>query len=59
MTDPKYWICNICSMKLKLKTKYPNGGNTLSQDKCDWCDDENGWVTPIVDFEESGSKLWD
>jgi hypothetical protein len=56
--DLKYWICDVCSTALELTTKYPTGGNTISQGVCDWCGDHE-WVTPIVDFKESGSKTWD
>lgn len=56
--EKKYWICDFCASIKKLKTKYPSGGNTVSLQKCDWCNKEE-YVTPIIDYVESGNKDWD
>jgi hypothetical protein len=59
LRDQGYWICDTCSVKKGLTTKYPKGGNTISLGECDWCKKSDEWVTPIMDFKESGDKTWD
>ncbi len=59
-TSP-YWICDSCAKQKNLVTRYPHGGNTICQMECGYCKDDNGWVTPIVDFKRPGKpdSPWD
>ena len=54
-----YWICDFCADKEGFTTKYPTGGNTVSIIDCDFCKEKGIKCTPVVDFKQSGSKMWD